>query len=88
MRIPLKPGAKPKPSKVYPLSQKDREVVDATFDKLQAQGKLKFSTQPTPFAWPCFVVWRDTPQGRKGRVVINIRGLNAIIEDDGYPLPL
>ena len=88
MPIPLKPGAKPKPSKVYPLGQKDREVVDATFDKLQQQGKLRFSTQPTPFSWPCFVVWRDTPQGRKGRVVIDIRGLNAITDDDGYPLPL
>ena len=88
MPIPLKPDAKAKPSKVYPLDQKDREIVDATFDKLQQQGKLRFSTQPTPFSWPCFVVWRDTPQGRKGRVVIDIRGLNAITEDDGYPLPL
>ena len=88
MPIPLKSDAKAKPSKVYPLGQKDREVVDATFDKLQQQGKLKFSTQPTPYSWPCFVVWRDTPQGRKGRVVIDIRGLNAITEDDGYPLPL
>ena len=88
MSIPLKAGAKSKPSKVYPLGQRDREVIDATFDKLQQQGKLRYSTQPTPFSWPCFVVWRDTPQGRKGRVVIDIRGLNAITEDDGYPLPL
>lgn len=88
MPIPVKPGTKPKPSKVYPIGQKDREVVDATFDKLQQQGKLRFSTQPTPYSWPCFVVWRDTPQGRKGRVVIDIRGLNEITEDDAYPLPL
>ena len=88
MPIPLKAGATAKPSKVYPLGHKDREVVDATFDKLQQQGKLRFSTQPTPYSWPCFVVWRETPQGRKGRVVIDIRGLNAITEDDGYPLPL
>lgn len=88
MPIPLKPNVTVKPSKVYPLGHKDREVVDATFDKLQQQGKLRFSTQPTPYSWPCFVVWRNTPQGRKGRVVIDIRGLNAITEDDGYPLPL
>ena len=88
MPIPLKPNAIAKPSKVYPLGHRDRQVVDETFDKLQKQGKLRFSTQPTPFSWPCFVVWRDTPQGRKGRVVIDIRGLNAITEDDGYPLPL
>lgn len=88
MPIHLLPGTKAKSSKVYPLGQKDREVVDVTFDKLQQQGKLSFTTQPTPYSWPCFVVWRDTPQGRKGRVVIDIRGLNAITENDGYPLPL
>jgi hypothetical protein len=88
MPIKLKDGAQPKASKVYPLGQKDRQVVDETFDKLHAQEKLRFTDQPTPFSWPCFVVWRDTPQGRKGRVVIDIRGLNAITEDDSYPLPL
>jgi len=88
MPIKLKTGAQPKASKVYPLGQKDRQVVDSTFDKLHEQGKLRFTDQPTSFSWPCFVVWRDTPQGRKGRVVIDIRGLNAITEDDSYPLPL
>ena len=88
MPIKLKSGAQPKASKVYPLGQKDRQVVDETFDKLHAQGKLRFTDQPTPFSWPCFVVWRDTPQGRKVRVVIDIRGLNAVTEDDSYPLPL
>ena len=62
--------------------------MDETFNKLQAQGKLRFMKQSTSFSWPCFVVWRDTPQGKKGCVVINIWGLNAIIEDDSYPLPL
>ena len=66
--------------------QSDARVQAISF--LHAQGKMKFSTQPTPFAWPCFVVWRDTPKGRKGRVVIDLRGLNAITEDDGHPLPL
>ena len=88
MPIRLKAGAQPKASRVYPLGQKDRQVVDETFNKLYAQGKLCFIDQPTSFSWPCFVVWRDTPQGKKGRVVINIRGLNAITEDDSYPLPL
>ena len=35
-----------------------------------------------------FVVWRDTPEGRKGRAVIDIRGLNDITKSDSYPLPL
>ena len=34
MSIPLRPDVKIKSSKVYPLGQRDREVVDTTFNKL------------------------------------------------------
>ena len=44
MLILVRPDAKVKACKVYPLGQRDRDVVDATFDKLQQQGKLKFTT--------------------------------------------
>ena len=89
MPIPLKPGAESKPSRVYPVSQKDREVIDESFDKLHRQGKMTWSNQPTPFSYPVFVVWRNMPDGtRKGRVVVDIRGLNKITESDSYPLPL
>ena len=89
MPIPLKPEAVSKPSRVYPASQKDREVIDESFDKLHRQGKMTWSNQPTPFSYPVFVVWRNMPDGtRKGRVVIDIRGLNKITESDSYPLPL
>ena len=89
MPIPLKPGAKPSPSKVYNLSTADRAKLDETFDKLHEQGKMEFSKQPTEFAYPVFIVWRTSPDGtKKGRVVVDIRGLNAITESDSYPLPL
>lgn len=89
MPIPLKEGAKPSPSKVYNLSQADRVKLDETFGKLHEQGKMTFSEQPTPFAYPVFVVWKTLPDGtKKGRVVVDIRGLNAITESDSYPLPL
>lgn len=88
MPIPLKPGATSKPAKVYPVGHRDREVIDATFDKLHEQGKMHWSTQPTPFSYPVFVVWKDTSNGRKGRVVVDIRELNKITENDTYPLPL
>ena len=88
MPIPLKPGVTSKPAKVYPVGQKDKEVIDATFDKLQEQGKMYWSKQPTPFSYPVFVVWKDTQNGRKGRVVVDIRELNKITENDTYPLPL
>lgn len=89
MPIPLKPGAKPSPSKVYNLSIADRAKLNKTFDKLYKQGKIEFSKQPTEFAYPVFIVWRTLPDGtKKGRVVVDIRSLNAIIESDSYPLPL
>lgn len=37
MPINLKPGGVPEPAKVYLLGQKDRDVIDTTFDKLHAQ---------------------------------------------------
>ena len=89
MPIPLKPDATSRPARVYPVGQKDKEVIDNTFGKLHEQGKMTWATQPTPFSYPVFVVWKDTPNGsRKGRVVVDIRELNKITETDSYPLPL
>ena len=56
MPINLKPGVTPKPNRVYPLGPKNKAVLDDTFDKLHAQEKLHWSTQPTPFSYPAFVV--------------------------------
>ena len=75
--------------KVYPLGPKDREVVDATHDKLHAQGRMRWTTEPTPFGFPVFVVWRNTDENkRKGRVVVDIHGLNKVTTTDAYPMPL
>ena len=76
-------------TKVYPLGLRDREVVDKTFDQLHDQGRLSFTEQPTPFSYPVFVVWKNTPDGqRKGRAVVDIRGLNELLVPDTYPVPL
>ena len=88
MPVTLKPDAELKPARVYPASAKDREVIDATFDKMHKDGKMTWATQPTPFSFPAFVVWRETANGPKGRVVVDIRGLNKVTETDSYPLPL
>ena len=93
MPITLQPDATVQPSKVYPVSQADKDFIDKEFDKLQAQGKLEYTTQPTPYSYPVFVVWRTVyhpgrPPERKGRVVVDIRGLNKITELDTYPMPL
>ena len=92
MRIPLKAGWESKITgrpKVYPLGIKDRATVDEVFDKLQAQGRLVYTKQPTPFCFPVFVVHKTLPDGTKhGRPVVDIRMLNQVSVRDAYPLPL
>ncbi len=92
MRIPLKPGWEEKvdgSAKTYPLGEKDRQVVDKTFDELHDQGRLEWTAESTPFSYPVFVVWRTLANGeRKGRAVVDIRKLNEVTQPDAYPLPL
>lgn len=91
MKIPLKSGWEEKvkeKAKVYPLGSKDKALVDQTFDELHRQGKMSWTTQSTPFSYPCFFVYRGPPEKRKGRVVVDIRALNAITQPDAYFLPL
>lgn len=76
-------------AKIYPLGLRDREVVDKTFDEMQKQGRLEYTTQATPFSYPVFVVWKTLLDGsKKGRAVVDIRGLNDLIVPDVYPVPL
>ena len=88
MPINLKLGIVPKPARPYPVSQKDKEVIDETFDKLYTQGKITQYNQPTPFSYSIFIVQRDILTGRKERAVIDIRTFNKITELDTYPIPL
>ena len=96
MQIPLREdwqtcGAK-LAHQVYPIGTKERELIDQQFDTLAKDGKLEFCKDPTPFAFPVFVAWRTmySPDGtpiRKGRVVVDIRGLNKACLSDTYPMP-
>jgi len=70
------------------MGPKDQEFIDETHDKLQRQGKMEWSKDLTPFAFPVFVVWRNVEGQRKGRVVVDIRGLNKVTMTDAYPMPL
>ena len=60
MKVPLKPGWEAKVSaikpRVYPLGNDTRRLVDDTFDELHQQGRMKFTSNPTPFSFPVFVV--------------------------------
>ena len=50
---------------------------------------MSWTSEPTPFSYPVFVVWKTMPNGkRKGRVVVDLRGLNQLAQTDVYPIPL
>lgn len=91
MRVPLVEGWQNQKvnARSYPLSRKDRELLDSVFDGLHQQGRMTWATRATPFAHPVFVVWRPGKGGvPKGRVVIDLRALNRVSVPDNYPLPL
>jgi predicted nucleic acid-binding Zn ribbon protein len=84
MRIILKPGAQLPNKGPYNNSAKDRDVIDTTFDKYHLEGKMGWARPGrTRGASPAFVVWQQV----KGRVVMDVRGLNAAVEKDPYPMP-
>ena len=89
MDIPLvdnwKDLYKPGQARVYPLGERDKAVIDKTFDELHDQNRMEWTTSSTPFSFPCFVVWREDTN--KGRVVVDIRALNKITMPDAYPMP-
>lgn len=82
--------------KVYPAGPEDKAFIDEKHDQLHQQKRMSWVREPTPFSFPAFVVWRTVPSGssqdrklvRKGRVVVDIRGLNKITTPDAHPLPL
>ena len=91
IEIPLVPNwreiYKPGQAKIYPVGLKDHAIIDKDFDTLQAQRRMEYTKTQTPFAFPCFVIWKDTEISPKGRTVVDIRALNQIVMPDAYPLP-
>ena len=80
-------------NKIYLLSPKDRRLVDEEFDRMHKQERMSWSTEPMPFRFPVFVIWKTIKVDgqepiQKGKVVVNIRGLNKIMIPNAYPMPL
>ena len=90
MHIPLVEGWQHQKvrSYQYPLSYRDREVLDSIFDELHRQDYMTWATKATLFAHLVFVVWRTVKGKQKGRVVIDLRPLNKVTVLDNYPLLL
>ena len=49
---------------------------------------MSWSRNATPFSYPVFCVWKTQNGKLKERVVVDIRGLNAITQPDAYPIPI
>ena len=74
--------------KVYSLRQRDKIVIDEIFNKLHSQDRLKWTKQNTFFSFSVFVIWRDSTNNKKTRVVIDIKKLNAVFQSNAYSLSL
>lgn len=81
LEIPVRPDANLKCPGLYKNSERDKALIDETFDPLAATGRL--IPGRGSIAWPVFVVWNKG----KGRVVVDLRGLNRACILDAYPLP-
>ena len=93
MTVPLKPGWESKvltiELRIYSLGNKAWRVIDNTFDKMHKQSRLQYTTDPTPFSFSVFVVYKIDYQGRrKGQAIVDIRRLNELVLPDFYPLSL
>lgn len=89
MRIQMKPGWQdmiPKKCRVYPVGPDDRKIIEQTMEGLDKAGKAYRTTGQVPFSFPVFVVWTGEGEKKKGRMVVDIRGLNAMSLSDAYPM--
>lgn len=77
----------PKKCRPYPLGPAEKVIAQEWLDKLKTKGRIHKTLKPVPFSFPVFVVWRVMPDGtRKGRLVVDIRILNAMALGDAYPM--
>ena len=86
MSIFIKSNASIKAARVYFFDQRDREVINETFNKMHDQNKMKWLLQSIPFNFFCFVIWKNISTDKKDKVMMNIQKLNRIIESNIYSL--
>lgn len=93
MKILLKPDWETKvsfiKSRVYSLGNNVQQLVENIFNKMYKQRSLKFTTDPTSFSFPVFVIWKIDARGKKkGRSIIDIRKLDKLLLSNSYLLLL
>ena len=92
MSIATQSNAKVKAAKIYLLESQNRQLINEVFDKLHAEGRMKYTSQSTSHDYFVFVVWRtisgSDESERKNRIVIDIRDFNKIVIIDFYFMSL
>ena len=83
MKISLKDEEVIESKSRYRVFTRDEAKIDEIFDSARADGRMSAAEGVVPAGWPVFVVW----QKGKGRPVVDLRGLNAKVIPDAYPLP-
>lgn len=67
-------------AKIYPLNNRVKEFVNKIFDELHTLSKISWSKETIPFFNLVFCVWKTQNRKQKGQAVVDIRGLNSIIQ--------
>ena len=73
--------------KIYSLDQRDKNLIDKTFDDFHEQNRLFWIIDLTSFNYSTFVVWKNV-NDKKSKIIVNIRELNAITQSNVYFLLL
>ena len=74
--------------KIYSLDQRDKNLIDKTFDEFHQQNRLSWIIDSTSFNYSAFVIWKNVDDEKKNKVIINIRELNVITQSNVYFLLL
>ena len=83
MVIDLEPGTKPPSGKLYPLSPDELELLKEYLDEMIKNGKIR----PSKSSAGAPIFFAKSPSGKLW-IVVDYRGLNAIMVKDKYPLQL
>lgn len=94
IEIPLVPGweSMVPHNRVYKQGPTEQQIIDNCFNNLHSLGCMSWAKGYTPSGYPIFVVYWyiHNPDGTtitKEYIVIDLCGVNKILEPDIYPLP-
>jgi len=83
-KIELKEGTTAPWGPIYPLSEEELRTLREWLKEMERMGKIQRSTSPAGSP----ILFVPKPNGRRLRLCVDYRGLNAITIPNRYPVPL